>query len=56
MKISWLKSLEEKLLRKPKIGTSVVKMKGGQVLNKQCTGGRSTWGHVQGDTRRPERK
>lgn len=37
-----LKPLREKLLRKPKIGTSVVQGKEGQVLNKQCTEGRST--------------
>lgn len=42
MKITGLKPLEEKLLRKPKIGPSVVKVKGGQVLNKQRTEGRST--------------
>lgn len=39
--MTWLKPLREKLLRKPKIGTFVAKVKG-QVLNKQCTEGRST--------------
>lgn len=56
MKTTWLKPLGEKLPRKPKVGTAVLKVKGGEVLNKQCMEDRTTWATFRIDTRRPEKK